>query len=60
MSICNTKFNPKGAEVICKQMGYDSGELVGNPSENGVCADVTGKNFCGDSDMKIAMKDINC
>lgn len=37
-TLCNTKFNPKGADVICKQMGYDSGELIGNPGENGVCS----------------------
>ncbi len=58
MTMCNTKFNPKGANVICKQMGYESGELIGNPGQNGVCTNYNGKNFCGEG--KIAMKDINC
>jgi hypothetical protein len=39
-------------------MGYESGELIGNPSENGICTNFNGKNYCGEG--KIAMKDIGC
>jgi hypothetical protein len=28
-------------------MGFDSGKLVGNKNENGVCTDFEGEDYCG-------------
>jgi hypothetical protein len=59
-TVCNSKFNAKSAQVVCKQMGYEEGQLVGDIEENGVCQNFKGEDHCGDPEQIIARKDMEC
>jgi hypothetical protein len=41
-------------------MGYDTGKLVGNVNENGVCTEFESKNHCADDEVKILVKNVEC
>jgi len=41
-------------------MGYDSGNIVGNLNENGVCTEFDSKNHCAAEDIKIMIKNVEC
>jgi len=41
-------------------MGYDTGKLVGNVNENGVCTEFESKNHWADDEVKILVKNVEC
>jgi len=41
-------------------MGFDDGQQVGDPNENGVCGDFKGVDHCGDPELPIIKSEMDC
>ena len=59
-SICNEKFNDKAAHVACRQMGYLTGNMIGNVDKYGICSNFNGRNYCGTSSIPIHLNQVDC
>ena len=59
-SICNEKFSDKGAHVACRQMGFLTGNVIGNMDKYGVCSNYEGKNYCGMVTERIHISQLDC
>ena len=59
-TICNDKFDDKSAHVACRQMGFDTGKIIGNVAQNGVCTNYEGKNFCAQNSAPVQLKSVMC
>ena len=52
-------FTQKSADVACKQMGFDSGKTLGDPSEFKAC-EHGDENFCVKDGEEIKTTNIEC
>ncbi len=59
-TLCNSKFTKKSAQVICKQMGYIDGNMLGQPDSDSMCNNVLGVNHCGDFQQNIKFTEVQC
>lgn len=59
-TVCNTKFTKKSAQVLCKQMGYIDGNMLGQPDSDSMCNNVLGVNHCGDFQQSIKLTEVQC
>lgn len=59
-TVCNTKFTKKSAQVICKQMGYLDGNMLGQADSSTMCNNVLGVNLCGDFLQDIKLTEVQC
>lgn len=59
-TVCNSKFTDKSAQVACKQMGYMSGHILGQPNSNTMCSNVLGNNLCGEYSSKVKLTEVIC
>jgi len=59
-TVCNTKLTKKSAQVLCKQMGYLDGNMLGTPDSDSMCNNVLGVNHCGDFQQSIKLTEVQC
>ena len=59
-TICNEKFNDKSAHVACRQMGFLTGNMIGNMDKYGICSNFNGKNYCGRTNDPVHLNQVDC